>query len=163
MNPFRNYANLNYRETFKVNSPHGLYGNWLEDVLSAADTYAEATLELEGRRNVEWGQFLDRKHIKVSMTHPSPSSLIAVSARTRRTKPTVVFSLQSIPNRHDSSISFDELLLQLLPTFDSVSHWLSSMLVGLCAVLSSANASLSHVVFLLVLKREPPLFDASLK
>lgn len=80
--------------------------------------------------------FRDRKkilHIPIAniifahdSTHPSPSSLMAVSASTLSTKPTVVFSLQSMPSRHDSSISFDELRLQLLPTFDSVSHWLSS-------------------------------------
>lgn len=90
-------------------------------------------------------------------THPSPSSLIAVSARTRNTSPTVVFSLQSMPSKHDSSISLDELRLQLLPTFDSVSHWLSHRIV-----LSSSIESLSHAV-ILALKREPPLLVASLK
>lgn len=36
-------------------------------------------------------------------SYPSPSRVIEVSARTRKTSPTVVFSLQSIPKRQDSS------------------------------------------------------------
>lgn len=84
-------------------------------------------------------------------THPSPSSLMAVSASTLSTKPTVVFSLQSMPSRHDSSISFDEFRLQLLPTFDSVSHWLSSSI-----------ESLSHAD-MMALNRDAPLLVARLK
>jgi hypothetical protein len=142
------------------NSPHGLHGNWLEDVLAAANTHAEASARCENKRKrEELGQLTHLSGLIV--THPSPSSLIAVSASTRSTKPTVVFSLQSMPNRHDSSISFEELRLQLLPTFDSVSHWLSSTM-GHWAVQSSSLDSLSHAVAL-ALKREPPLLVASLK
>ena len=39
-------------------------------------------------------------------TYPSPSSVIAVSAKTLSTSPTVVFSLQSIPRRQLSSASW---------------------------------------------------------
>lgn len=38
--------------------------------------------------------------------YPSPSNRIVVSPNMRTTNPTVVFSLQSMPSKHDSSISF---------------------------------------------------------
>lgn len=43
---------------------------------------------------------------KVLDAHPSPSNRMVVSPNMRTTKPTVVFSLQSMPSKHDSSISF---------------------------------------------------------
>lgn len=95
------------------------------------------------------------------MTHPSPSSLIAVSARTRRTIPTVVlvFSLQSIPSRHDSSRSFDKVIdsfksLQPVASLTPAKwHWKLLML---------SNVVLSHfdvAVVKLALKRELPPLD----
>ena len=60
-------------------------------------------------RSVKLGQWKVIKK-RVTMTYPSPSILIAESAKTRRTKPTVVFSLQSIPMRHDSSIVLVKVL-----------------------------------------------------
>lgn len=38
-------------------------------------------------------------------SYPSPSRVMAVSAKTRRTSPTVVLALQSIPNKQLSSAS----------------------------------------------------------
>jgi hypothetical protein len=46
----------------ELNSPHGLHGNWLEDVLAAADTHAEATV---GQR--ELGQLNHHKELLVCM------------------------------------------------------------------------------------------------
>lgn len=48
-------------------------------------------------------QVLTRKKQQFGTTYPSPSSVMAVSASTLSTNPTVVLSLQSIPKRHDSS------------------------------------------------------------
>lgn len=45
---------------------------------------------------------------------PSPSSRIVVSAKMRSTRPTVVFSLQSMPNKQDSSMSLELLALLLV-------------------------------------------------
>lgn len=42
----------------------------------------------------------ERKH-----SYPSPSNLMAVSPKMRKTSPTDVFSLQSMPSKHDSSTS----------------------------------------------------------
>lgn len=40
------------------------------------------------------------------LAYPSPSNRMVVSPNIRKTKPTVVFSLQSIPSKHASSTSF---------------------------------------------------------
>lgn len=52
------------------------------------------------------GFFSKKKTANALDAHPSPSNLIVVSPNMRTTKPTVVFALQSMPSKHDSSISF---------------------------------------------------------
>lgn len=62
------------------------------------------------------------------MSYPSPSNRIAVSAITFKTKPTVVFSLQSMPKRHDSSPRFP--ILEMITKYLTRVGWTLSNLTA---------------------------------
>lgn len=119
-------------------SPHRLNWHWLKDMRPSTGNNAYASAQIEIRSNTitvssfSINETTRVRDDKLMSTYPSPSNRIVVSPNILSTKPTVVFSLQSMPSRHDSSISFKLVLSKYADNFGDRSLTLRSVFSQSC-------------------------------